>query len=447
LDLAHDRLDLSQPAQSKNQLLRELAWPVITGCIVRLLIGLFFYKDFLNVGRDHWEFGYEMGHIARSIVSGHGFANPYWDNTGLTAILTPVYPCLLAGVFAAFGTFTKASALAMVCINCCLSSVTAVPIFFIARKTFDAGTARLASWVWVFFPYSIYFSVATLWYHAFVGLILAVIFLYALYLQNQDRLGAWLGFGALFGFAALTNPVVAGIAPAVGIWLMHRLAQQKERWISAGAAGLFAMMLMIFPWLMRNSILLHQQIPFKDGFWLEVCVGNVNTTLHWWDSSEHPSGSEQANMQFEHLGEFNYMAAKRSEALGYMKAHPGQYAWRSLRHAIFFWTGFWSVNREYLRMEPFDPENIVLATTLSTLALVGLRRLFRTGRGEGGAALFVLVLLVYPIPYYLSHVDPGYRHPLDPLLVVLASSAVLRRSRHRSISDHSFDEEIRLAFR
>jgi hypothetical protein len=33
---------------------------------------------------------------------------------------------------------------------------------------------------------------------------------------------------------------------------------------------------------------------------------------------------------------------------------------------------------------------------------------------------------VFPVPYYLSHLDPGFRHPVDPLLVILACSTITR---------------------
>src|ERR1700732_4672697 len=89
----------------------SLFWAVLTGWAVRLIVVALVYRGFLDPARDHWEFGYEIGRVARSIVLGKGFSNPYWASTGPTALLTPVYPYLLAGVFAAFGVYTKAAAL------------------------------------------------------------------------------------------------------------------------------------------------------------------------------------------------------------------------------------------------------------------------------------------------------------------------------------------------
>ena len=117
------------------------------------------------------------------------------------------------------------------------------------------------------------------------------------------------------------------------------------------------------------------------------------------------------------------MAAKHDRAIDYIANHPWAYTLRSLRHGIFMWTGFWSFNQDYLRQEPFDPENICFLTLLSLLSIAGLYFMFREGRGVT-ARLYFLVLLSFPVPYYLSHLDPGFRHPVDPLLVILACFAL-----------------------
>ena len=385
-----------------------------------------------------------MGRVARSIAMGVGFSNPYWADTGPTALLTPVYAYLLAGVFGVFGIYTKASALVFLGINTFLSAITAVPIFLIARRNFDLRTAKLAAWVWAFFPYAIDLSATTMWYHSFVALLLALLFLLVLSLAFSDRLTAWAGFGVLLGFAALTNPVMVGITPFLLGWLWVRLARKRKRALAATSAGLIAMVVTILPWPVRNELVLQAPVVFKDGFWLEVCVGNVNNSLHWWDADQHPSGSALEMAQYERLGELRYMAEKHRQALDYIERHPAAYALRTLRHVVFMWTGFWSFNRDYLRQEPFDPENICLLGLLSLLSIAGLYCMFSEGRGTT-AMLYCLVLLSFPVPYYLSHLDPGFRHPVDPLLVILACSAVTRFRVQIRVLRHTTEEIAELA--
>jgi hypothetical protein len=244
-------------------------------------------------------------------------------------------------------------------------------------------------------------------------------------LASSSKLGPWAAFGVLLGFSALTNPVLVATVPFLGGWLWVQRPGTRRRALLTLTVGLVAMAVTIVPWLVRNELVLHRPIVFKDGFWMEVCVGNVNGGLHWWDGNEQPSGCASDNAVFEQLGESNYMALKRRRALAFIENHPAQYAWRSLRRIIFMWTGFWSLNRDYLHEEPFDPENILLLSSLSVLSLAGLHNLRRAGRGAT-AILYLLVLFSFPIPYYLSHLDPGFRHPVDPLLVILSCSTVTR---------------------
>jgi 4-amino-4-deoxy-L-arabinose transferase-like glycosyltransferase len=417
---AHPRM------QRNRDSLRGLAWAVLVGWSVRLFVVGLVYKGFLDPRRDYWEFGYEIGRVARSIDMGQGFSNPYWADTGPTALLCPVYPYLMASVFAIFGVYTKASALVFLALNSFFSAITAVPIYFIARKGFDLRTAKLAAWVWTFFPYAIYFSAATMWYHSFTGLLLASLFLFALSLASSNRLSAWAGFGVLIGFAALTNPVILGVAPFLGGWLWMQLVRLEKRVVAASSVGLLAMAVTILPWAVRNDRVLHRPVLFKDGFWMEVCVGNLNNSLHWWDAEEHPSGSEVEREKYSRMGEISYMAEKRRLAMAYIEHHPRRYAVRSVRHVVLMWTGFWSFNRSYLQQEPYDPENIFFLSSVSILSLAGLYHRLRDAVTRSAAMAYLVVLLSFPMPYYLSHLDPGFRHPVDPLLTILACSAIMR---------------------
>jgi hypothetical protein len=39
---------------------------------------------------------------------------------------------------------------------------------------------------------------------------------------------------------------------------------------------------------------------------------------------------------------------------------------------------------------------------------------------------FLIVLVVYPLPYYVSYVFEKYRHPIEPLLFILAAYPLVR---------------------
>ena len=58
----------------------------------------------------------------------------------------------------------------------------------------------------------------------------------------------------------------------------------------------------------------------------------------------------------------------------------------------------------------------------SLLAFLGLFIARRKGHAE--AVPFAVVLLVFPLIYYVSHTSLRYRHPIDPIMAVLVAYAV-----------------------
>src|SRR5205085_1960903 len=210
---------------------------VLVALAIRLAVVAFLYPERLNPDRDHWRFAGETGRIARSIVEGRGFSSPLHADTGPTAWMTPLYPLILAGVFKVFGVYTKASALDILSLDSLFSALTCIPIFLIARKKFGERTAVWAGWTWAFFPYAIYFSADFIWATTLTTLLLSLIFLYASHLEESCRLGTWVGYGALCGISALTDPIVLSVAVPLLLWMAFRLLQQKVRWVMpAGAA-------------------------------------------------------------------------------------------------------------------------------------------------------------------------------------------------------------------
>ncbi|MHB1021514.1 MAG: hypothetical protein ACYC0Z_03805, partial [Acidobacteriaceae bacterium] len=66
---------------------------------VRVLYMTLAHTYRFRVSEDHFQFGWELGRIARSVATGHGYANPFNGNTGPTAWIPPLYTLLVAGAF------------------------------------------------------------------------------------------------------------------------------------------------------------------------------------------------------------------------------------------------------------------------------------------------------------------------------------------------------------
>jgi hypothetical protein len=402
---------------------RSLLWMLLAGLAVRLVVVGFLYPERLNPDRDYWRFAGETGRIARSIVQGNGVSSPLRGPTGPTAWMTPVYPAILAVVFWLFGIYTKASALLMMSLDSLFSALTSIPVFLIGRRTFGERTALWAGWTWAFFPYAIYFSADFIWVTTLTTLLLSLIFLAGLHLEDSDGVRRWTGFGLLAGLGAMTDPIVLSVTLPLAGWMCFRLLKKNRRWVSCALAAALAFALVVTPWFVRNHRVFHTLVPFRDNFGLELYVGNNGNTWHFAPSGFHPSDTDREWEEYARMGELAYMKHKQVQAMTFIKAHPADFAVLSLRRALYMWTNFWSLSRRYMDAEPADPPNIFLCTALTVLALAGLWRVF--GRGVAVGMPFSIALFFFPAVYYVTHPEDYYRRPIDPIFVVLATSAVV----------------------
>lgn len=396
---------------------------VLVALVLRLVVMYFvFSPEVLNPGRHHWYFAGEVGQIAGSLVEGKGFGNPFFASTGPTAWLVPIYPSLLGAVFFVFGEYTKAAAIGILSLNCLFSALTCLPVFFMARRSFGEPTAFRAAWVWAFFPYSINFAVGFIWATTLTTLLLPAAFLSGLRLEESARPRAWIWFGLLSGIAAMTDPVVMTTLPALGLWMGYRAWRQRRNWFRLGLAATFAFLAVVAPWFMRNYLVFHEFVPFRDNFGLELCLGNNSDTLHWAALQLGPAHNEQEWQRYVRMGELPYLKSKKQQAMAFIATHKAQFAWTSVRRAIYMWTNYWSFNTDYLKEEPFDIPAIFLNTALNSVGLWGLW----IGWRKLGAAVvpYAIVVFGFPVVYYLTHPGDYLRRPADPFFVVLAVYAV-----------------------
>src|SRR6202158_5091129 len=168
--LMESRSEALDRAQSSGRLLPAWArirssprWIVVVALLLRvgwIVIGhtYKFKSTDANFG-----FGWEMGRIGASLASGHGFSNPFGPSTGPTAWEPPLYPYLTAGVFHAFGIYSKASAFVLLTLNSICSALTCLPIFLIARRIFSEKVAIGSAWAWALLANVMFWSTRLVW--------------------------------------------------------------------------------------------------------------------------------------------------------------------------------------------------------------------------------------------------------------------------------------------
>jgi 4-amino-4-deoxy-L-arabinose transferase-like glycosyltransferase len=406
---------------------------VASAFLLRAFFAALCFRDIPTSSPNFGDFGAEMGWVARSIVTGHGFSSPFWPLTGPTALVPPLYPWLLAGVFRVFGLYTVHASLAILLIQSLFSALTCIPIYLIVKNAlgfnalgFNANaerTAQLAAWLWVVYPFSIFYGATQVWDYAQTSFLFAVCFYLAQRLPARQTLLAWLGFGAFYGITALSNPSVLSLLPFLLLLALWHAWKKDGRWFLRGLTVTIAFFAVIAPWSVRNFRTFHHaNVPIRDGFWLEFYAGNHGDTSNSNPPAAHPATNATEMQLYESQGEIAYLATKHQLSNQFVKQHPAWFAAVSLRRVFRFWTGIWSFAPTYLRDQPLDIPNFFFCTCITIVMLRGLRRWWRV---DATAVLpYIIVILLFPIPYYLSHASMDYRQPIEPEIIILAAIGI-----------------------
>jgi len=400
------------------------------------LIGLIARETAIFIGHTYrvsklegsFGFGWETGRIARSLALGQGFSSPFQPGTGPTAWLAPVYPYVLAEVFKVFGIYTTASGIAILSINSVFSALTIFPVFYIARRTFCPRAAVWSAWLAAMLPYAWYWAIKWAWETSLATLLLACVFLLALRMAelkwrgehsveiaSSSGLKDWLLFGLGWGTIALTNPSLLLWLPFCGLWLLSRQlkAEGSLKPLRHAVASGLLFTAVLTPWIARNYLVFHCFMPVRSNFGAELHMGNADGAVGLWRAWMHPGVNAVEFQRYKQLGELAYVKMNQSEALDFIRLHPGAFATLCLRRAVYYWYGT-------LR----DSGNVVLSEgrnigylLSSILAFAGLWAMWRNR--NPASFLYASLLFAVPLIYYVTFAYPRYRAPIEPEMLVL----------------------------
>lgn len=410
---AADRAHFGQLSALWSHIRTSLFWIVTIAFLLRfgwILIG-HTYK--FKPTDDNFGFGFEMGRIAESIASGHGFGNPFGPPTGATAWEPPLYPYLTAAVFVVFGIYSKLSALVLLTLNSFFSALTSIPIFLIARRMFSERVAVGSAWVWALAPNVMFWCTRYVWETSLSALLLATIFWLTLRLEDRDGLRPWIEFGVLWGIVALNSPTLLSFLPAAGLWAWYRRARLYKRSIAGVVLASAIFFVCIAPWIIRNYEVFGKFIFIRDNFGAELRLGNGNgadgTLMLYLD----PMHDVYAMRQFESMGELPWIAMRKQQAVAYIKADYSRFALLCFKRFVCFWAG----PPKATEPEWLGPMKNSLFLATSVLMFWGLVRALR--QRKPGAWLIFWLILLYPSIYYGVYAILRYRHPIEPIIAIL----------------------------
>lgn len=400
-----------------------LAIMVGCGMILRAIVVAFSFRGISSPQGDFGQFSAEMGWVARSVALGRGFTSPFFHSTGATALVPPLFPYLLAGVFRTYGLYSPKSAVVILMLDSLFSALTCIPIYLCLRDAVGEKAARLAGWIWVIYPFAIYYASAQVWDYALTSMLFAWCFYFAQRLNVTTRLMAWFGYGVLYGVTALSNPSVLSMLPFLMLLALYRVWRSGGKVVLRPTVTAVAFLMMLMPWTVRNYREMHGLVPVRDGFWLEFWAGNHGDMTRTNPGNSHPATNDVEMAKFEAQGEMAYLAQKHTLGMTWVRQHPALFAEVTGRRIFRFWTGFWSFTGEYLHEEPLDVPNLFFCSAVTFFMFCGIRRWWKMDRRH--ALPYAIVIAIFPITYYLTHTSMDYRQPIEPEIVILVAMGIL----------------------
>jgi 4-amino-4-deoxy-L-arabinose transferase-like glycosyltransferase len=402
------------PPRSKGRFRDSILFIVLIAFLLRLAVITVGHTYRITPRRDHFQYGWEMGRLARSIALGQGFSSPTDLPTGPSAWAAPVYPYILAGVFKRFGIYTPASAWVILTFNSIFAALTCFTLYWIGKRIYGVSVGRGAAWTWAVFPYAIYWPTRVVWETSFTAFLLSLALLLTLRLADQTvRWQLWIWFGLLWGLLLLTNTAGISMMPFCLLWVLYQ-RPQRAQFVGAALCVLVAL-LMATPWMVRNYQVFGKFVFIRDNLPLEMHEANNARSQGLWTRNEHPGNDPNAMRDFQQAGELRFMEEKKAQVRQFIHEHPGQFAWFTLERAVYFWIA----PPQATIVAGYDlwisrHVNFALG---AAFAFAGLWLTLRNG--IRGGFLLACFLLIYPLPYYLVNPFVRYKHPIEPEMLLL----------------------------
>jgi len=352
----------------------------------------------------------ELGGIAKSLVEGHGISSPFGGSTGPTAFLAPGYPALVAVIFSVFGEFTAASAAAVMLMQAVISVLSIFLIMKVAEQEFGPAAANGCGIFWaVGLPYI--WLTGVFWDISITVLFVISSIALALSCARKPTRAKWALMGLVGGCALLVNPSLALVLAAIFGWTVARTWGTSY----VGPVLSVVVLLVVFAWWpVRNERVLHAFIPLRSNFGFELWKGNRPGAAAVDTPTVYPVFDREEYDSYASKGEVAFMRYKAALAKEYIAAHPREFVRLSTQRFVLYWMG--------------GTGAISCFSILTTvLGAVGFVLLVRDGRVPL-AVLLCLPLIVFPLPYYITHAEARFRIVMEPITTLLSAYAVLKLS-------------------
>ncbi len=375
---------------------------------------------------DRWQYGQEIGRLGRWLVELGQFVV---DPDKPTSKFPPIYPFIVASVFRIFGVYSTGSALVLFLFQSMCAGLAAICLMSIGSRLFNRAAGTLAGFTWALYPSSLFQSTAVIWYSELSILLVLLLIELATSSQSTPRPGRFAVLGGLSGVLILTDSsmLVYALLIPVGVLGYRRVTLRSG--MRLATAWILVALLVLSPWAIRNWNAFGSPSILKSNFGMELFFGNNPYSSGGTLDSERRQAL--AALPADELAratastESEYFTFLGRQAVQWIAHHPADFAGLTAIRFWNFWGKFPSQGPDRWRHYAFF--HLLWYFPVLVLAAWALRDRERW-REQPLLLLILLFLIVYPLPYYLTHVQLyRYRYPVEPFLVLLAAVPVAAR--------------------
>jgi len=381
-----------------------------------------------NYSSHRQHMGAEYYAIARALVDGRGFSDPFGEPTGPTAWVPPLYVALLAGLLRLLQHKSLVGEVIVVLTN--FSVVFAgTTSYALARRCCSV----LPAWITVGI-YGVWLAAHHYWFFILTGdiwlqmltftLMLIVLYRYVTTLE----LIPW-QWGIIAAAAAVTSPALAITWGTLLVLFFVLRSAERRKWLLAAAIAAT----LTAPWIVRNALVFHRFIPIKSNAAYELYQANVVDedgvyTVESFDG--HPYVKLEERALYAQAGELSYIAERQQIAHRWISKNPLEFAKRIVNRAYTATVGFVPIMLEQRTWATARVQRIVHPLPFLLLAAsVWIR---------GPARRLLRVCGVFYVVYLTGYIAVAYYDrfllPLTPMLmlfIVLGADQLVWRVRQR----------------
>jgi len=348
--------------------------------------------------------------MAENLLAGRGLV----EKEG-AATRQPLFPLMLAGIYALFGR----SALALAIVQAILGAITAVVCWLLVREYYSPATAFTAGLIVALGFQSLRLMVRVRQEPLMTFLVVSAVLAHAYAGRTCKHRHAALA-GALVGLAYLCRTPFL-LFSVFGAWWLY------WRWSVKGAASLrrlgayaLGLALVMTPWLIRNRVMTGHSSPLTSRASAFLWCANAPPAKTVWEDPPHGDHEGLGRKDRAYSAFIRRLARERrwspsetwdyriARAKAYLAAHPQRYLELALSRFLVLW-----------QLWPTPPPPVPVFVGLWFVYAVALIGGWAAWRAFPESRLFVAVILTFTIVHVATHGISRYKAPAMPFVWLL----------------------------